>query len=297
MINNYKALQILIVDDSPPDLELLAHLLTANGYKTVTALTGAKALDLIQSNPPDLILLDMMMPKMDGISVCQQLKEWETIQNIPVIFITALSDILHKVKAFEVGGVDYIVKPFLKEEVLARINVHLKLKNALERLEEMSRMDPLTGIGNRRFAYDILPKQIEMVKREQSSLVVCYIDIDNLKRINDTYAHDEGDRLIKTVVNSLKGDIRVSDYLFRMGGDEFLIIFPKAKVADSEKLIERIRESLNKETICGLPIDFSFGFSEYPNAKGLSTADELIKEADKRMLDDKRKKKVITCPR
>jgi len=288
MIN--KPSKILIVDDEPLSLELLSHLLMANGYKTVAVQTGAKALELIQSNPPDLILLDMMMPIMDGISVCQQIKERETTQNIPVIFITALSDLQHKIKAFKVGGVDYIVKPFIQEEVLARINVHLKLKKALERLEEMSRTDPMTGIGNRRYAYEILAKQIEMVKREDSRFIVCYVDIDNLKTINDTHGHDKGDQLIQTVVNSLKGIIRGSDYLFRMGGDEFLIIFPKAKVDDSEKLIERIRKSLNKQTICGVPIDFSFGFYEFNAECSLST-DELIKRADKRMLKAKKEKK------
>jgi len=290
MMNNEKPSKILIVDDSQLDIELLDHLLRANGYRTVAVQTAAKALELIQSNPPDLILLDIVMPLMDGISVCKQLKKQETTQNIPVIFITALSDIQHKIKAFKAGGVDYIVKPFLQEEVLARINVHLKLKKALERLEEMSRTDEMTGIGNRRFAYEILAKQIEMVKREQSSFIVCYVDIDNLKTINDNHGHDEGDRLIKTVVNSLNGVIRGSDYLFRMGGDEFLIIFQKAKVDDSEKLIERIRKILNKQTICGMPIDFSFGFSEFNAECSLST-DELIKRADKRMLKAKKVKK------
>jgi len=290
MINTKKQSQILIVDDSQLDLEMLAHLLMANGYKIVAAQTGAKALKLIQSNPPDLILLDMVMPLMDGISVCSQLKEQETTRKIPVIFITASSGIQNKIEAFQVGGVDYIVKPFIQEEVLARINVHLKLKKALERLEELSRTDEMTGIGNRRFAYEILAEQTETVKREQSSFILCYIDIDNLKTINDNHGHDEGDRLIKTVVNSLKGVIRGSDYLFRMGGDEFLIIFPQAKLDYSEKLIERIRKILNKQTICGIPIDFSFGFSEFNAECSLST-DELIKRADESMLKAKGVKK------
>jgi diguanylate cyclase (GGDEF)-like protein len=111
-----------------------------------------------------------------------------------------------------------------------------------------------------------------------------------LKTINDNHGHAAGDRLIKTVVDSLKGVIRSSDYLFRMGGDEFLIIFPKAKLDESEKLIERIRESLNKQTICGNPIDFSFGLSEF-NAGASLSIDELIKRADSRMFKAKKIKK------
>jgi diguanylate cyclase (GGDEF)-like protein len=129
-----------------------------------------------------------------------------------------------------------------------------------------------------------------MAKREQSGFVVCYIDIDNLKIINDTYGHAEGDRLIQTVVDSLKMVIRGSDYICRMGGDEFLLIFPKAKLKDSDNLIERIRNELNHQTICDLSIDFSFGLSEFHAGDSLS-ADELINMADSRMFKAKKTKK------
>jgi diguanylate cyclase (GGDEF)-like protein len=281
---------VLIVDDNPQNLQVLGNMLKEHGYKPAAAQNGITALSFVQKKQPDLILLDIMMPGMDGIKVCQQLKQQETTKKIPVIFITALSDTRDKLKAFQAGGVDYITKPFVQEEVLARINVHIALKTALEKLEKMSITDEMTGVFNRRFAYDILAKHIEMAKREQSSFILCYIDIDNLKKINDTYNHTEGDLLINTVVNSLKETIRASDYIFRMGGDEFLLLFPKAKLKESYNLIERLRETLNHQTIHDLPIDFSFGFSEFEQRDTVS-AEELIKRADLKMYQAKMKKK------
>jgi diguanylate cyclase (GGDEF)-like protein len=290
MMNDDEKSLILMVDDNQQNLQVLGNLLKKNGYKPVAALNGPNALEFAQSNPPELILLDILMPEMDGIETCRRLKEQELTKNIPVIFITALSDTKDKLKAFHAGGVDYVTKPFVQEEVLARINVHLKLKKALEKLEKMSVTDEMTGVFNRRFAYEILAKQIEMAKRERSSFVVCYIDIDCLKTINDTYGHAEGDILINTVVNSLKRVIRASDYIFRMGGDEFLLIFPKAKLTDSDNLIERLRKQLNHQNIHGFSIDFSFGFSEFHAEDNLSP-DDLIKRADSKMYKTKMSKK------
>ncbi|RKZ86375.1 MAG: hypothetical protein DRR19_15055 [Candidatus Parabeggiatoa sp. nov. 1] len=289
MSNDQKPL-ILIVDDNSQNLSVLGNMLNSNGYRLAAAQNGVQALEFAQKKLPDLILLDIMMPGIDGIEVCLQLKKPEITKHIPIIFITALSETNEKLKAFRAGGVDYVTKPFVPEEVLARINVHIELKKALRRLEEMSVTDEMTGTFNRRFAYEILAKQIQMAKEASSSFVVCYVDIDNLKDINDTFGHADGDILINTVVNSLKRVIRTSDYLFRMGGDEFLLIFPQAKLKDSDNLIERLRKQLNHQQVHGLPIDFSFGFSEF-HAEDNFSPDELIKMADSNMYEAKMKKK------
>ncbi len=289
MSNESKSL-VLIVDDNPQNLQVLGNLLKNNGYTPVLARKGTEALDFVQKKPPDLILLDIMMSEMDGIETCRRLQEQETTKNIPVIFITALTDTSEKLRAFEAGGVDYITKPFVKVEVLARIRVHITLKKALEKLANLSITDELTGVFNRRFAYQILTKLMEFAKREKHSLSLCFLDIDRLKQINDTYGHAEGDRLITTVVNALKRITRSSDYLCRMGGDEFLLIFPKAKLTDSDNMIKRIRENLRYKKMKGIPIDFSFGFSEF-QAKDNLLPDELIKIADSNMYKQKTEKK------
>jgi diguanylate cyclase (GGDEF)-like protein len=281
---------ILIVDDNQQNLQMLGSILKDKGYRPAMAQDGIKALEFVQKKRPDMILLDIMMPDMDGITVCHQLKKQDSTQKIPVIFITALSETSEKLRAFKAGGVDYITKPFVAEEVLARINVHIELKRALEKLEKMSITDELTGVFNRRFAYEILGKQIKMANKGGYSFVICYLDVDNLKKINDTYDHAEGDKLINTVVNSLKAVLSTSDYLFRMGGDEFLILFSNRQWLDAHHKIEATRKQLNQQKMCGIPIDFSFGLSECHAQEKLSP-DELIKKADAMMYQVKMSKK------
>ncbi|MCP4220389.1 MAG: response regulator, partial [bacterium] len=192
MTENGRA-RILIVDDNPENLQVLGKTLREEGYKLLAARSGMQALTSVKKKKPDLILLDIMMPEMDGYEVCRRLKQDPQTDRIPVIFLTAKSDTADMVKGFELGGVDYITKPFVKEIVFARINVHIKLKSALEKLEEMSVTDELTGVFNRRYAYIILEKYIASAKRERKNFVLCYIDIDHLKTINDTYGHSKGD--------------------------------------------------------------------------------------------------------
>ena len=282
---------ILIVDDNPQNLQVLGSMLKEHDYKPAAAQNGDKAIEFVHKKIPDLILLDIMMPGMDGIEVCRRLKSQESTRDIPIIFITALSEIKDKLKAFAIGGVDYITKPFITEEVLARINVHIKLKEALEKLLQVSITDEMTGVFNRRFAYEILSKQIETTKRTKENFIICYIDIDNLKKINDTHGHSEGDLLIGKVVEALKQITRSSDYIFRMGGDEFLLIFPGIEIQQINNLIDRIRQQLNNQEIHNQPIDFSFGFAEFAPEKQHYSPDELINIADSGMYKLKLQKK------
>jgi diguanylate cyclase (GGDEF)-like protein len=281
---------ILIVDDNPQNLKILGEMLYTKGYHLIAATNGTKALKSIEKSKPDLILLDIMMPDIDGIEVCRQLKTDESTKNIPIIFITALSGIDDKLNAFNAGGMDYITKPFIEEEVIARVTVHLALKKALCTLKLLTTTDSMTGVFNRRFAYEILTKQIAIAKRENSSFVLCYVDIDNLKKINDLHGHSAGDTLINTIADALKQTVRSSDYIFRMGGDEFLLLFPDADMRASEALIKRLRNTLNQQKIYDTLIDFSFGFSEYYGSDNISV-ETLIKIADDEMYDSKIEKK------
>ncbi len=281
---------ILVVDDSKTNLSVLGTILLDDGYHVALASSGREALEHTQKESPDLILLDVIMPNMDGFEVCRQLKANTSTKDIPVIFLTALAETSYKLKAFEAEGVDYITKPFVQEEVLARVNVHVKLKKALEKLEDMSLKDELTGVYNRRFAYEILTKQIQTANRDNGHFVICFIDIDHLKRVNDSYGHSAGDELIITVATTLQNSIRSSDFLFRMGGDEFLLLFPKAKLKESRDLVERFRKKISKKKIQGIPINFSFGLSEY-SPGDLSSTSDLIKLADSEMYKDKLRKK------
>ncbi|GMT48634.1 MAG: diguanylate cyclase response regulator [bacterium] len=281
---------ILVVDDSKANLSMLGTILLDDGYHVALASSGVEAVKCIQKEAPDLILLDVIMPNMDGFEVCRQLKANTSTKDIPVIFLTALAETSYKLKAFEAEGVDYITKPFVQEEVLARVNVHVKLKKALEKLENMSLKDELTGVYNRRFAYEILTKQIQTANRNHGHFVICFIDIDHLKRVNDSFGHSAGDELIITVATTLQNSIRSSDFLFRMGGDEFLLLFPKANLKESRDLVERFRRKISKQKVQDIPVNFSFGLSEYLPGD-LSSTSDLIKLADSEMYKDKLRKK------
>jgi diguanylate cyclase (GGDEF)-like protein len=281
---------VLIVDDNEQNISVLKNILHKSSYRVIVAKNGQDALGLVQSEHPSVILMDIIMPGMDGIETCKTLKAMENIRDIPVIFITALSETSEKIRAFEAGGVDYIDRPFVREEVLARINVHVRLNETMQKLKTLSVTDELTGSFNRRFAYQMLERQIKISKRDKEPFVICYLDIDNLKKVNDTHGHDTGDRLIKMTVESLNSIIRKSDFLFRMGGDEFLILFPRARLKESSGLIERIHASLNQQKIDYIVIYFSFGFSEY-NLNKNATAESLIAIADAQMYQLKLKKK------
>lgn len=281
---------ILIVDDSEQNIKILQSILSKAGYDISVARNGREALVYLQSKIPDLIVMDIIMPEINGIETCKIIKDHEDFKDIPVIFMTALSDTSEKVKAFEAGGVDYIDRPFVREEVLARINVHVELKKTMAKLKLLSVTDELTGVFNRRFAYQMLDRQIKLAQRQNEQFVVCYLDIDNLKIVNDRYGHQAGDALIVKTINVLGNIIRKSDFIFRMGGDEFLVLFPQANIKESLNLLKRIGKNLKEQKVNDVTIDFSVGFVEYLPSDSI-TADMLIRKADEAMYHEKFKKK------
>ncbi|MCP3926339.1 MAG: diguanylate cyclase [Desulfobacterales bacterium] len=281
---------ILIVDDNTHNLKVVGSLLKNENYRTAFSRSGEETLKYLNDNKPDLILLDIMMPGMDGIQTCKKIKEIEIYREIPIIFITALTETDYLIKAFQAGGVDYITKPIFKEEVVARVKVHIRLKRTMDKLANMSITDEMTGVYNRRFAFQVLEKQINIAVREKQDFILCYIDIDNLKKINDTFGHSSGDLLITTVVEALKNNIRVYDYLFRMGGDEFMLLFLNTTMEKADNLVKRLNKELKSTKIQGIPVDFSFGFTQFDHSQTIEP-DKLISLADENMYLDKVKKK------
>lgn len=281
---------ILIIDDDPETFNTLSGFLNHPKNLLIEAQNAEKAFGIIEEKIPDIILLDIIMPKMNGIDVCIDLKKNELTQNIPVIFVTGLMDGWNKKMAFDIGASDYITKPFVKEEIVTRVNTHIKLKKAIERLEQITVTDELTGVYNRRFAYETLAKQMEITKRTKDSFVICYLDIDKLKKVNEQFGYEHGDNLINTVVDTLNRFIRKSDYLFRMDGDEFLLLLPRMEMEDAKIFLERLKQELNQQYIQDVKVDFSFGFSEF-NYHDECTVSELIQKADSDMYTEQKRKK------
>jgi len=256
MTRNYSG-DILIVDDMPNNLRFLSTTLAEQGYKVRSVTEGLMALTVAEAAKPDLILLDIMMPNIDGYEVCQRLKANDQTCDIPVIFLSALDEVLDKVKAFSVGGVDYITKPFQLEEVLARIQTHLSLRFAqkeisqlnaeleqrvrqrtaqleqeiAERLQVQERLlhlalhDVLTGLPNRTWFMKRLEQLLQQVHQQSGyHFAVLFLDCDRFQAVNDSLGHLVGDQLLVSIARRIELCLRPGTMLCRLGGDEFAIL-------------------------------------------------------------------------
>ena len=278
---------VLIIDDSPINIEHLAQVLKGD-YQIKVANSGASGLEASRSQHPDLILLDIVMPEMDGYQVCRALKEDDSTRNIPVIFITTKSDIEDETRGLALGAVDYITKPFRAPIVKARVKTHIKLKHNSDLLEKLALIDGLTGLPNRRRFEQILKREWGRARRAQESLSVIMLDIDHFKEFNDHYGHLAGDRCLNRVAQALPGPLkRPADAVFRYGGEEFIAVLPDTDYGYALKLAEQMRAAVGKLHIphqynnAENPyISVSLGVtSVIPNSR--ITPRELVKQADR----------------
>jgi diguanylate cyclase (GGDEF)-like protein len=277
MTHNYSG-DILIVDDMPNNLRFLSTTLTEQGYKVRSVTEGLMALTVAEAAKPDLILLDIMMPNIDGYEVCQRLKANEQTCDIPVIFLSALDEVLDKVKAFSVGGVDYITKPFQLEEVLARIQTHLSLRfaqkeisqlnseleervrqrtaqleqeiaerlQAQERLLHLALHDVLTGLPNRTWFMKRLEQLLQQINKKSGyHFAVLFLDCDRFQAVNDSLGHLVGDQLLVSIARRIELCLPSGTMLCRLGGDEFAVLLQNIENAsDATKTANNILSEL-----------------------------------------------------
>lgn len=283
-------MKILMVDDTPSNLDILGHILKQVGRNVSVAPNGTIALKIINKDKSDLVLLDIMMPDISGYDVCRKLKENDDTKDIPVIFITAMAQTEDLVEGFEVGGADYVVKPFEEREVLARIGPQLSLRKIayekeelIRKLDSLSRIDPLTKLSNRR---DILEKmEYEQAKYERfgKGFSIIFGDIDYFKKINDQFGHDAGDCVLKEVADILKNSIRKVDFVARWGGEEFLAVLTETNFSGAARVAEKIRIAIENHKYDSDKnpghVTMSFGVACHVGKEG--KIDELIKTADK----------------
>lgn len=277
---------ILIVDDTETNIDILLELL-GEKYDVIVALDGVSALEIVDENQVDLILLDIMMPQIDGYEVCSRLKSKESSSNIPIIFITARDDENSIEKAYEAGALDYITKPFKAIELLARVNVQLKVKELINHLDFISSYDEMTGIYNRRKFFELSEKKFAQNK---SDLYAVMIDIDKFKNINDSYGHPMGDNVIKLVAKTISKQLSDDAIFGRLGGEEFAIVCNYSSSSGVVENIEKIREAIeNLEIISdnGDSIKFTISEGVAKASQETKNLDELLKYADMSLYEAK----------
>ena len=218
--------KLLIVDDQPINIQVI-HQIFSTDCQVFMATSGPQALAICKDNPPDLVLLDVVMPGMDGFEVCAQLQADEATKNIPIIFVTAHSDASQETIGLAAGAVDFISKPVNPAVVRARVKTHLTLKFQSDLLRQLVFMDGLTGVFNRRHFDQQLAKEWARATRNESALSVILVDVDFFKRYNDLYGHQSGDDCLKTIATALKNTLRrPADIVARYGGEEFVCVLP-----------------------------------------------------------------------
>ncbi|MDM8545071.1 two-component system response regulator [Candidatus Venteria ishoeyi] len=279
---------VLIVDDLPDGIQVLNQIL-ADEYRVLFATNGQTALTITREQKPQVILLDVMMPDMDGYQVCRELKANPETRNIPIIFITGKDQDEDEEMGFRIGAADYLTKPVRPTTVRVRVKNQLQLRRSEELILRQALYDGLTGLPNRSLAMDRLRYAILQEQREYTKTGLLFIDLDNFKTINDTLGHDAGDQVLVDAAKRLRQCIRKGDTVARLGGDEFVIILPRLKqVNDSIPVAEQILRSFTQPMpIAGMDyvISTSIGIAISPDDS--NDYKQLLVNADTAMYQSK----------
>jgi two-component system, cell cycle response regulator len=290
--------RILVVDDSRLISHVAKTILTKQGHEVILAQDGLAGLQAAKSEYPDLILLDLIMPVMDGYQMCQNLKEEDSTKEIPVIMLTSKAEPADKVKGLKLGALDYVTKPFDEGELLTRVNIQLRLKQLYEALQEKNRQlqklanrDGLTDLYNHRYFHEQLSKDFLRAQRYHESLSCILLDIDYFKKINDTYGHQTGDIVLNTLGQFINDTIRDSDFAVRYGGDEFAIVLYHTDGLSAFYIAERLRQVVehcdfrDKDNV--LHITISLGVATFPHEQ-IRNHKQLVECADKALYKAKK---------
>ena len=238
--------KLLVVDDQPINIQVMFQIFAAD-FQVFMATSGAQALTMCRENPPDLVLLDIVMPGMDGFEVCAQLKTTESTRDIPVIFVTAHTDAAQETRGLEAGAVDFIAKPVNPAVVRARVKTHLTLKFQSDVMRKLVFLDGLTGVFNRRYFDRQLSMEVARSVRNKSPMALILLDVDFFKLFNDRYGHLAGDDCLRQIATAIKNALRrPADLVARYGGEEFVCILPETSFEDGMAMAQVLEERVRK---------------------------------------------------
>jgi two-component system, cell cycle response regulator len=290
--------RVLVVEDSRTQAEWLVQVLRREGYEVAIAPDGRDAIRRVRSEPPDLVLLDMILPDMDGLEVLRVIKARSEEHFVPVILLSVKSDLESRVAGLRIGADDFLAKPFADAEIQARAAAMLRIKSlqdqlrsAKGQLEKLSVTDGLTGLYNHRHFQERLAEELRRSQRYADPVSLMMLDLDHFKAVNDRYGHPFGDRVLRDTAELLRSSVRDPDICARYGGEEFAIILPKTHVQGALAVAERIFRSLRAKTyaceggasgaargeqVC---VTASIGIAFYPS-KDVTSPELLVKFAD-----------------
>ena len=281
--------KVLIVDDDESIRNLMVTLLAQKGHHCETATNGLEALDKISKTEIDAVITDVVMPKMDGISLTEELLK--RYQNLPIMTVTGYAEEYSAETAMASGAREFIKKPFSNTEFIIRFDKMMREHRAEEALLVLSLTDDLTGLYNRRRFFVLTEQYLKVALRTKKRLLLLFIDMDDLKWINDNYGHNEGDQALVEFAKILQQSFRESDIIARIGGDEFVVLFVSTD-ENSERLLTRLHENLkdyNDQRSRRYPLSISVGTAQFDPESPVSI-DQLLSEADASMYAQKRKK-------
>ncbi|HEY5374872.1 MAG TPA: diguanylate cyclase [Polyangiaceae bacterium] len=252
---------LLLIDDSEAQSSQITQTLERLGYSVRRASSGTEGLRLAREAAPDLVLLDVVMPDIDGFAVCRWLKMNAETREIPVIMLTVRTAVADRIAGLNIGADDYLPKPFDDQELEARIFAALRVKatqsdlrvrnqqleSMLRSVEALAITDALTGLFNRRRFADVLKREFAVTRRYRNTLSCLLVDLDHFKQINDRFGHDAGDQVLKEVARRIVGSLREVDLAARYGGEEFAILLPHTSKTDARIVAERLLSNLRKQ--------------------------------------------------
>jgi two-component system, cell cycle response regulator len=283
--------RILVVDDNQDNIEIIATRLRFRGYEILEASDGEQALALVRDAAPDLLLLDVMLPDIDGYEISRRIKGSTELPFIPIILVTARDSTQDKVAGLDAGADDYLTKPINFPELEARVRSMLRIKRLQDELEvknrELERLsisDGLTGLYNHRHIHGLMAEEFDRVHRTHDCMSVAMFDLDRFKAVNDTHGHPAGDRVLIDLATILRDTAREVDRLARYGGEEFIALMPETCIEEAATFVERVREAVAAHEFDigkGEPLrmTLSAGVATYPH-ESIDSVEALVSRAD-----------------